>query len=108
MADRVEYRKTVSFGNYQNETIGVTLDVPEGMGTTEALATAVEWVHSQLAIHESKRQDDFDREQTIACEQSNLDRIRRDIIFEKKKWEKIKAFMEKLGVPSDHFGDVPF
>lgn len=66
---RVEYSKTYNLGNYENERIGLTAEVPEGID----MLAAYNQIRNDVEAAHNYRKDlrDFERAQTIVKDEEN-------------------------------------
>lgn len=104
----VEYKRLHSFGNYENEQVGITVLVGIDETPDQALERAKSWVESQLdgvANSRAEHDDLMERKRElngqINGKQSELDalRARRDRAVE---------LLKANGVNTDQIEEIPF
>jgi hypothetical protein len=93
----VSYRRLRTFGHYENESVGVTVSVPEGADPQGVLHVAQLWVGSELKVHE----DVAELQQKVSDLRAEKRQVEFDLAEAKKTWEKAKAFLAKFGVGFD-------
>jgi hypothetical protein len=85
----VSYERLQSFGNYENERIGVVINVPPNFSPVDTLAYAKEWVEKQLA----KRTHSRVAQQVVEVRQAQLESLERLI---KERQEHLKDLNEMI------------
>lgn len=107
----VEYRETVSFGNYQNLSVGATAEVGEGESPLGALGDLARWVKheadARARAREDEQQEEFRREMRADRAERDLAEIEDKIKAASERWEKAKAFLAKFGVATEDL-EIPF
>jgi hypothetical protein len=105
---RVEYRETVTFGNYQNATVGATAEVQE-WNPVSTLAELKTFVQGELQKRKSAQEDEEELRYQKGVKDDELNRLQVRIDEMKVKWEAAKAFLEKHGVDTSRYADdIPF
>ena len=102
----VYFEKLVSDGNFNNERIGIRVEVLDGNCDT-ALKEAIEWVENQhkgRGAHIAVYNDVINE---LERAQWELRSVKNDIAAAQSKWEKAKAFLEAHGIDTSSF-DLPF
>lgn len=102
----IYFEKLVSDGNFNNERIGIRVEVPDGNCDT-ALKEAIEWVENQhkgRGAHIAVYNDVINE---LERAQWELRSVKNDITAAQSKWEKAKAFLEAHGIDTSSF-DLPF
>lgn len=61
-ATKVNYEKTFNLGNYQNEVIGIEIELAEGEKASEAIEKAKRFVESK---HTAERDNEYERAREI-------------------------------------------
>lgn len=102
----VRYAALRSFGNFQNETVGIAMSVDGSDHPGDVLAVARQWV--------SERLDERGEIQRVRADvrekEYELERLEQNIARAREQIERIEAFFQKLGmeVPWRGWSDVPF
>lgn len=107
----VEYRETVSFGNYQNLSVGATAEIEDGESPLGAIGDLARWVRAEAKVRaearEAEQQEEFRREVRADRAERDLAEIDGKIAAASERWEKAKAFLARHGVAIDDV-DIPF
>lgn len=109
--DRVSYRETVSFGNYQNLSVEFSAAIGEGENPENAarsLAARARAEANRLAEEAERAMEAENRRchDRDAAERDLAD-INRDIEVAKGRWERISEFLAKHGVDVSDL-EIPF
>lgn len=102
----VYFEKLVSDGNFNNERIGIRVEVLDGNCDT-ALKEAIEWVEDQHKGRGAHIASYNDVTNELEQAQWELRSVKNDIAAAQSKWEKAKAFLEAHGIDTSSF-DLPF
>jgi hypothetical protein len=101
----VEYRRLRSFGNYENESIGATMDVPEGGDPVEALRALEGWVNVQMAKAADREYLAREGREKREDAERELRAVQADIEHARAQYKRIQDFAAKFGVELE---DIPF
>jgi hypothetical protein len=101
---QVEYRRLVTFGRYENETIGCVAEVPSGGSAGDVLDGLKVWVGQRLNCNDEVRSEKYEVER-LRHEQGQ---IQEEIDACKAQWEKARSFLEKHGVSLPEDDPMPF
>lgn len=93
----VEYRRLHTFGEYENETVGIVATVEEGEDADSALYTARAWVDSQL----QGREDGRDIQSRVQRAEIRLREVNGLLHESEKRWAAAQKILAAAGV------DVP-
>jgi hypothetical protein len=107
----VEYRRLVSFGQYENETLGATACVGETEHPIDALTALAAWVEARIADRAGQRTTDHERAMARNHAEWDLAEIEQRIATAKVKWSRWKQFMERLGITVEDYvraEELPF
>lgn len=104
----VEYRRLVTYGGYNNETIGATVAVDES-GADAALENIKAWVDSQFtdASTVSSLKNEINE---LQWKKNSLER---QFDMAGRRWEAVLAFMKSIGIERpqcipETLDDLPF
>ena len=98
----VEYRRLRTFGNYENESVGVVAHVEQDETPEAALNAARAWVDATLCDAQ-ERSGLSDRVSYLRLEAANLERR---LERANEKWTALMTFMrDRLGI--EHPNDLP-
>lgn len=104
----IEYKRLHSFGNYENEQIGITVIVEPGETPDQALERAKKWVDSQIGSRDSTR-DELDRIQSAIYDQKQEQkRLCTNIENLKERRDRAVAILQKHGVDTNELEEIPF
>lgn len=105
---QVEYRRLVTYGHFENQTIGAVADVEPGEEPEDALAKLEQFVADQHAkkIVLAEAKEDASRE--IAACHANVKQMQEEMDGWRQRWVRARQFLEQHGIPTGKFEDVPF
>ena len=100
---QVEYRRLRSFGQYENETVGIVAEVGAGESETDVLASCREWVAEQLGDRESARSLAFETHR----QEVRLREVNGLLAESEKRWKAAQKILAAAGVevPKDWGAD---
>lgn len=108
---QVEYRETVSFGNFQNLSVGYTAAVGEHESPAAVLRTLAEMAGRDAKEaadrRERDREEQWRRESEADRVTRRLDELNALVEDAGLRWERAKAFLESHGIDTSQY-DVPF
>lgn len=98
----VEYRETVSFGNYQNLSVAMSAEVGDHESPETALDELARRVKSEAIRRADEREqsdmEESNRESQARRHESYLREVCDQITVAESRWERIKEFLAKFGV----------
>lgn len=111
----VSYRETRTFGEYQNATVELAVELEPGDDLDAAHADLVREVRGRLddrvAIHEREADDRAERNRmdwSIESKRRDLEEITTKVDAAREAWERAKAFLQKHGVDPTRLDEIPF
>jgi len=103
----ISYKRVKNLGNYENETLELTAEIEEWEDPDEAVSVLQARVNSSLGLSDAVKKLE-NRHDELMTELLQLDRITEAA---RLKWQKVSAFMGKLGIPLETAScddDIPF